>query len=386
MGNSGRAASVMTPKERILAALRRQEVDYAPCVPLWWESPRVDGYRWTSNEERLEVNLNRLGVDALLYFFPPNPRAPQANSRTWVEQVPGEHYPHLHKVIETPAGELTCTVRQTEDWEHGEDIPLVSDFVVSRIVKPWIETERDLACLEYLWQPPADVTEQELATALAPVRALADRYQVPIQCHVGMGLTASLSLFGAQQAALVSIEQPDLLDYMVELGHRQIMKNIELAARAGVDFLGRNGWYETTDFWSPAQIERLLGARHRAELALAHGAGLPMTYTVCTGVMPMIDYLQSQAFDCLVGIEPVLGDQDMAVIARALGPEKSFWSGVSAPIQIGRGSPESVRCAVRSFYEDFGKRGTLLAAVASIRPQWPWENVLAMFDEWRQCR
>jgi uroporphyrinogen-III decarboxylase len=185
---------------------------------------------------------------------------------------------------------------------------------------------------------------------------------------------------------LKSIDEPEVLDRMVELDHRATLRSIELLASAGVDCLSRNGWYETADFWSPAQVERFLGARHRAELQLAHEAGLPVSYTVCTGVMPLIPYLKRQDFDCLLGIEPVLGDQDMRAIARELGADKSIWAGLSAPVHIGRSSPETVRRAVRDFYEVFGHRGTILAAIPSIRPQWPWENVQAMIDEWKQLR
>ena len=372
----------MTPRERILAAMRRQDVDYAPCMPIWWAwaSPTADGYRWTNLEERLGVLIDRLGVDAYLDFGIPLGRHPEIKQTVWEEAVEGERYPLLHKVIETPAGELTATIRKTEDWPHGQDIPLMSDFVVSRLVKPWIEDEQDLDCLEYVWQPPADYS----ADQVAELRKLADKWQIPIRSTVGHGLTASLSLFGAENASMISIERPELFERLAEIEHRATMRRIELAARAGVDFVTRDGFYETTDFWSPSQIKRFLSDRLRKEIEIAHQAGLLITYTVCTGIMPILPHLKSLPFDCLAGIEPVLGHQDMALVAKELGPSKCIWGGVSAPMHIGMGSPEIVREAVRSFYSDFGRRGTILAPVPSIRQSWPWENVLAMVDEWKR--
>jgi hypothetical protein len=41
---------------------------------------------------------------------------------------------------------------------------------------------------------------------------------------------------------------------------------------------------------------------------------------------------------------------------------------------------------VRDAFATFGKRGLILSAVPSIRAHWPWENALAMFDEWRKLR
>ena len=83
--------------------------------------------------------------------------------------------------------------------------------------------------------------------------------------------------------------------------------------------------------------------------------------------------------------EPALGDVRLAELAAAL-PGKSFWGGVSAPQHIGRGTPDEVRRAVRAAFEALGARGFLLKAVPSIRAHWPWENVLAMIDEWKALR
>ena len=375
----------MTCKERVLAALRRQDVDYAPCLPIFWSSPEAAGYLWTGEEERLDVCLNRLGVDALVDFGITQTPHPEVHERVWQDQPPGEAVPVIHKIIQTPAGELSCTVRKTGDWPHGADIPLMSDFVVSRIVKPWIETEQDMDCLAYCRRPP-DVTVAQVQEQLAPVRELADRYSVPIRAAIGEGLTCSLSLFGAERAVMASVEQPELLDRLADLEHQVAVRRISLLAQAGVDLLARNGFYETTDFWSPAQLDHLLKDRLAREVELAHSAGLPVAYTVCTGVMPMLDYLRDLGFDALFGVEPALGNQDMAQIARRVGPVSCIWSGLSAPIHIGLGDPDSVSEAVAQFYQVFGKRGTILAATPSIRPHWPWENTMAMIREWKRQR
>ena len=95
-----------------------------------------------------------------------------------------------------------------------------------------------------------------------------------------------------------------------------------MLADLGVDVIVRNGFYETTDFWSPRQLERFL-----------------------------LPYLHER--------------------------------GVSGPMHLGEGTQEVARQAVR---DAFGKRGLILSAVPSIRAHWPWENALATFDEWRRLR
>ncbi|MBM3476738.1 MAG: hypothetical protein FJX75_25990 [Armatimonadetes bacterium] len=375
----------MTAKERLLAAIGREEVDYAPCAPTFWSSPVEPGFEWRNEEERLEVCIERLGVDAVLHWGIPQATNPNVHERAWEEQPAGESLPLIHKVMETPAGRLTATVRKTEDWPHGTDIPLMSDFVVSRIVKPWIETHADMDCFEQVWLPPS-WTDAQAIEAIRPTRVLAEKWQVPISLPTGYGWTLALSLMGAEQAVLLSVDQPELLDRLAEIDHRVTMRKIELGLAAGVDILHRNGFYETTDFWSRAQIERHLLPRHQQQTALGHAAGVPTVYTVCTGIMPILDLLHRAGFDCLYGIEPVLGNQDMRTVARELGPHHAIWTGLSAPIHIGQGTPEDVRRAVREFYEVFGRRGTILMATASIRPQWKWQNVRAMVEEWKAER
>ncbi|MEW6357463.1 MAG: uroporphyrinogen decarboxylase family protein [Planctomycetota bacterium] len=377
---------MMTPRERLLAAIRREETDYIPCAPTFWSSPTVEGYRWESLDERFDVCINRLGVDAAFDLGVSAARHPDVKELAWVEEKSGERYPLIHKEIETPAGTLTCTVRKTEDYPHGDDIPLVSDFVVSRIVKPWIETMEDVEKYSYLCMPPPDDAIGRLRASLASRRELLDKYQIPVRSACGMGLTASLSLCGAEGAALLSVDKPDVIEALAEVEHRAAMQRVKLAVELGVDMISRNGFYETTDFWSPAQIERFILPRLQREVRLAHEGGVPVVYTVCTGLMPMIPQLQKSGVDCLIAIEPVLGNQDMKVIARELGKDKCIWAGVSGPIHIGEGSPEEVRAAVREAAATFGRRGFILSAVPSIRPHWPWENVMAMIDEWKKVR
>ena len=50
----------MTSKERITAALKREDVDYVPCAPVWWSQGR-EGFEWAkgSREKYLLDSLPR---------------------------------------------------------------------------------------------------------------------------------------------------------------------------------------------------------------------------------------------------------------------------------------------------------------------------------------
>jgi len=375
----------MTPKERMLATLRGEDTDYIPCAPFFWSAPTAPGYTWRNDEERLDVVVGRLGLDAFVPVGLEADRAPEVTERVWQDHPPGAPHPYLHKEIRTPAGTLSAVVHRTEDWPHGDDIPLCSDFNVSRYVKPWLETPEDVEKYAYVHRPPGPASIEAARRSVEASRGRADRWQVPLYAGCGFGLTAAIQLFGPERAVLFSMDHPDALDRFLEIDHRTTMKRMEVLLDLGADIICRNGFYETMEFWSPAQYERFLMPHLKEEIDLVHDAGRVITYTVCTGVMPMLPHLASLSFDGLYSIEPALGHQDMHTVADALGGQKCIWGGVSAPIHIGEGTPETVRHAVRDAVETFGPR-LMLAAVPSIRAHWPWENVLAMFDEWRRCR
>ncbi len=161
------------------------------------------------------------------------------------------------------------------------------------------------------------------------------------------------------------------------------MRQLKVALE-NVDIVRRNGFYETTDFWSPRQLQNFLEERLRDEAEQVRSAGRVCCYTVCTGVMPILGYLAELPFNAYEGIEPALGNQDMRIVAQKFGSKKCIWGGVSAPVHIGLGNPETVRKAVQNAFQIFGWRGFILHAVPSIREQWPWENVQAFIDEWKQ--
>jgi len=281
---------------------------------------------------------------------------------------------------------LRASVRITEDWPHGDDIPLNSDWNVSRFVKPWLETAEDVQRYQFVQMPPSGEDIAQAKDRLASQKQRARQYGVITYAQCGMGLTAALQLFGAEQAVTLSMDRPEVIQRFLEIEHEATMKSAELLADLGVDVICRNGFYETADFWNPSQIEHFVVPLLKKEIDVMRSRGAAVTYTVCTGIMPILDMLADLEFDAYHAIEPVLTQQDMRLVAQKLCGRHAIWGGVSGPIHIGEGSPDIARQAVRNAFETFGARGLVLGAVPSIRAHWPWENALAMFDEWRLLR
>ena len=380
----------MNSRERILAALRREPVDYVPCCAAFNPLSAVQrqGHEWnfpwpagTSVEERLAYQTGELGLDQVMQVHVDLCRpAPGVESKVWLD---GDV---LHKAYTTPAGELHASIRYNELWPEGQDISFHSDFNIGHCVEPWLETEADLACLKQVQR--LDDSGEALGSAresVAAAQRLAAQFELATVAYVGRGLTGAMSLFGASQLCLLAAEQPELVDAYLEHEHSLTMRTIEVLGELGVDIIRRNGFYETADFYGPATLERFLGPRLRREAEAARAAGMLSSYTVHTGLMPILDYLASLPMDSFFGIDIAFKDTDPAVLRDKLAPAKSFWVGPSSTFHLWQG-PEATRRAVRQVFDVFGRTGLVLAPCVSAHSIMPWESTLAMIDEWRKLR
>ena len=364
------------------AALKGAEVDYTPCVPYFWRGyPRNEAFIWNSEEERLAFYLETLGVDFMLQFGVSHRQPP---FRSWVENSTAEKYPFLHSELDTPKGKLEAVIKKTEDYQD-EHIPFFSDWTVSRYVKPWIENLEDVEKFASIYLPPESPQIANAKARLTNLQNFAQKWGVPIMGGGLFSLNAVIHLMGAEQAVLASVEMPEVIDSLNQVISSVDRRKLEVMLSLGVRIVLRNGWYDTTDFWAPDQYEKWVAPRLREDIELVHSAGGIFVYQACTGIKYLLHILAGLDFDCLLEPEPVLGQIDMADLKAAL-PGKSFWGGVSAPIHLGEGSPEIARQAVRDAFRAFGNTGFILKAVPSIRAHWPWENALAMVDEWKRLR
>jgi len=381
----------MTSRERVLAAMRREPVDYVPCSPGW--NPLSDaqrrGKRWNfpwgpSAYEQIEYGVNELGIDPVVSCgcgsWEP---APGVSSRTWFDA----DKQLIHKVYETPAGELRSTIRYDDRWPHGLDIPFFTDFNTAHADKFWIESEQDLECLSYVFRPveSKEAMEQIRFGHMEAMR-IADEFQLATRCSIGLGMTGALEMFGPTQLCIKTIESPDLVDAYLELDHRVNMRCIEIALDLGIDILGRNGFYETCDFYGPDTLERFLFGRLQAETEAIHDGGKVEVYTVNTGIMPMLDYLRRLDLDCLISIDIAHKDHDLEKIVASQDGTKSFWIGPSSAYHLQNPDPEVTREAVRECFRTIGKTGLIITPCPSLHSIMPWQSGLAMIDEWKKLR
>lgn len=380
----------MTSRERLLAAIRRLPVDHVPCSsrfnPLTpvqrrgrsWNFPWSEEAGWA---EQIRYQVEVLGLDQVVdvWVVATRPAAGITERVWWEKEV-------LHKAYTTPAGELHAAIHYNDLWPHGQDIPFYSDFNIGHFVRPWIRTRSDLECFKqlFLLRDPGEVVA-EAGAALMPQFELARQYNLATMACVGMGLTGAMQLFGVNELCLITIEDPALVDAYLEFEHTLNLLAIAALGELGVDILRRNGFYETGDFYGPDVLARLLTRRLNAEAEAARRGGMATSYTVNTGLMPILDHLAALKLDSLFGLDIAFKGVDPQVLRDKLAPTKALWTGPSSTYHIWK-SPEATRQAVRDVLECFGKVGLILSQCVSTHSIMPWANTLAMIEEWKKLR
>ena len=378
------SVAAMTSRERILAAMRREEVDYIPCSIYFNSNLQVDGYDLSAWQERARLQLD-LGADPVVRFALAGTSHPDVQTRTWLDQVEGETCPILFKEYQTPAGCLRMAVRRTSEWPHGADI-LWDDFSAGAIYEPLIKSPDDVNAFEYVWRPPTAADLDAARQRIDAARRFARENNLAVQGYGGYGLATLLFVMGAENAIMFAVDHPDAFKRLAQIDSRANVERIRLSAEAGADFVKRFGGYEQTNFYSPTIFRKVVMPLLKQEVASAHDAGVMIYYRVVTGMEPLLDDIAGIGFDCIEGGEPRLSDCSLEMWRDAFSGNACSWTGISSPALLGGNDADAVRGEVRHCVDVFGERGFILGVTNSIRNHFPWENTLALIDEWKEVR
>jgi uroporphyrinogen-III decarboxylase len=375
----------MTSKERMIAAMLRQDVDRVPVPqPFWIHYPKAEAFSWGSLDEEIAWKKS-YGFDPYISFPGPMSENSYIKQRNWIEDNQNEEYPMLCSEWTSSDGILTAKLRLTDDYPY-EKIHFFSDYNTSRFIKPLLTTGEDM--LTFVKMDPLKLKNREDLSEWRErckyLKSVSDKEGIAVSCYGGATMDYLIWGSTADQAIMLALDYPEETMEFLKYVNKYDEEMMSLCFEMGADFSLRRGWYDSADFWGPKQFKQFVSPFIQNAVILSHQAGIPCCYLMCTGIIPMLKELSKLDFDCLLGIEPVCTGQDIKKIVEVLGKHKSFRTGLSAPIHIGRSSKKEVRQAVRNAFEIFGTKGFLLSAEPSIRRHWPWENVEAMMDEYKK--
>ncbi len=392
----------LTSRERMIRALNHQEVDYVPCAFMSFAAMRgrcQDAYELAEKELAMGLDSWLFVPSSWRHERPNHPDLrglpvrlpPSVEVQLWMETLPGEPFPILHKEYRTPAGTLTTQVRKTEDWPYGNAVPLMGDYQASRAIKHLITSRADLDVLRTILAPPTPEDIAAFHAEMERARAFSARYGVLIAGGWGVGADMAGWLCGLENMMFLAMDQPDFLADLLATIAAWNEQRMKVILEAGVDLFIRRAWYESADFWSPRLYRQFLLPTLKREVALAHEHGTPFGYIMTSNALPMLDHILEAGVDALIGVDPLQHgvDAPLQVMRDRLGGRVCLWGGVNGAITVEQGTADDVRAAVAHALEVMrGINGFILSPVDNITEITPntWRNVDVFIETWKQLR
>ncbi len=393
----------MTSRQRILAACEHTPTDH---IPLHLEvhpsyllyDPKVAN--WNDQFERTDTLL-ALGADAMVEVWLPDPMFhPDVKVRSWKQKDPNTGQTLLGKDYETPAGTLRQIIKETDDlykWHKInrntrrpladliDGVGLLEDVNPSRSVEFLIKGPQDLEKMRYLFQPlSGDKFKQWREDALYAKKEAEKRSVAFLARRIYCG-SAMLWLTDAQESMCTFDSNPAFMAEFLDIIQQWQLKNLEMVLDVGVDIVTRFGYYDTPDFWGRKYFEKYLKPRMDQEADRVHQAGALLSQQQSEGLTQLADIYKTMKVDILRDIDPVQGQENMALLKKELGKTKTLMGGINADLMLANSSPEKIDQVVRDTLALMAPGGGfILHPIPGVYAGVPWTKVLQLVEAWKK--
>lgn len=317
----------MNSRERVLAALRREQPDRVPFVEGGIDLPLQRALM--GKEDFLPEELNdRIGLDNLMVDF----------------------LPPIVGIYEVHEG-------------------------INFLAKPLLLTRADLDLL--VFPDPEDPALYQAGAAL--VKRNQGRYAVAAKMR--MGASPLLMSMGLEAFSYALADDPGLIDTILGRYADWTIAVVRHLRDVGVDLV----WtfddmaYRTGPMFSP-RIFRTVFMPHLRRVADAiKGEGLPWIVHSDGNLMPILDELLTLGFDGLHPLEP--GPMDIEAVKRAYGQRVCLVGNIDLHYTLTQGTPAEVEAEVKQRIATIGKGGGyMISSANSITSYCKVENVWAMVN------
>ena len=390
----------MTSRERMLAAIKRENTDHVPLsmyIGNW--AYFGDPLMWNDQIERAERLLG-LGADPTFDIWMPDPQpGKEVQVKSWREKKGDEIL--ITKEYHTPAGILRQVVRETDDWcttRHGPWIPttwgsekrdhfgidLFDDWNISRRIEPWVKSRKDLEKLRYIIRPIEGHILDEWRMDAERVMEYADR--------MGLLTVARRTIVGDAHQWFCDIpwfmiqlfEDTEFVTEFFSIFQEWSTKLVEMCLDIGVDVIQYRGWYEIPTFWGPQFWKEFIGPCIEEQADITHQAGKLLTYLLPRGHEAYADVLKETQIDVCQGIDPLnLGGGNLNDLYGKLGGRKAFWGGVNAEVTLESQDYGRIECEVKEAVEVLNKSGGLILS-SFIFEESPLQGTLNFIKAWKK--
>jgi hypothetical protein len=403
--------SSLSSHDRILTAVRLEEPDHVPLYFAVLGRGEVfdPGYGFSfgninrfdarypyscKNQLRKVEEMLALGADDMVRLEPPLGWAEEyavegvAGLKSRVRSLGRDQdgAEILEKIYGTPAGELRTVARITEDWPHGPDIPLFSDFNVSRAREFLIKGREDVPRLKHLLAEPKAEEYRRFKEEAADLRTAARRLGVVLEGGRTVLGDSLVWLMGIERLIYGCFDDPGFIADTLDAISTWEQKRLGMLIDEGVELVFHSAWYEMTDFWTPQVYRDVLKPRLKRLVGMCHQAGVGFAYIITKSYDSLAQELLDLGADCLYGADPLQGKADLAFLKDTFKGRVCLWGGLSASVTLGRGTPDQIHTAVEQAIRLLAPGGGfVLFPVDNIMAAAnPWERTRALLDRWRE--
>jgi uroporphyrinogen-III decarboxylase len=356
--------SKMTPRERLLAALRRQDVDRIPWSPFlayWWEQQPPE------MQQRGQLWFYRsIGADALLRGFTAPFRCGDVFGRkhypSFDISIPGvttrtetvDHQTNIY--LETRVGSLCTTLTYSEDANSwfitGFPIKRREDYkIFSHIVENMTFDENYAAIWDEIKQLGEDgLTLPQISPFLcSPFQTLLDNFAGPQQLYLDMA------------------DFLDEVESLLAVMSEKALIAVKIAAEAPAE--AYISWEtSSTQYISPKYFEQYILPEVNRWGEILHAAGKMLIHHACGHIRAILPQMATENVDAIESVTPPpTGNVEIWDVQKALGKDKCIIGGIE-PIQFLDLSLDEFRNYVEDTLSRMNPRGFIFGNSDSCPP------------------
>lgn len=292
----------------------------------------------------------------------------------------------LKKIYITPKGKLAVIAEKTEDWPHGNNIPVFSDFVVSRAKEFLIKTYKDLKSLKYILGKPKKEEFIKFKEEIVELKKAANRLGLLLEGGFTSLGDSLVWLLGLQNMILAVYDDPDFISELLDLLCDWEENRNEVIINAGIEVLVHSAWYEITDFWTPNHYREILKPRLSRLVKMAHQANIKFKCIATKSFNDLVDDYIDLKIDSIMGLDPIQGNADLKVVKEKVNNKISLWGGINSALTLGMGTKKEIEEATYNAIKDLAPGGGFVlypvdCISASVNP---WDNIEIMINKWKE--
>jgi len=375
--------TLMTSKQRLLAAIRFQGPDRVPVSPRIWRyllkhegTQRHEAYLKYAQVYRLDPLLALPAGHSHMLPGPGSDYALMGPEIRVDEQCEARgDLTVVRRTFETPAGRLTDEVHVPKPGgEYG--------IAPNDLIKEYpVKGPEDLPALERLvtaWTGAATAPDYRARAAEIGGRAL-------LCASVQSALSHNAGDAYPLMDMMVDMRlRPKFVHDLIDVFHRPLMDATRRAIDGGAEMVYCSTFFESMSMgWSPAMHREFFLPRIKAHVDLVHSGGaLYHLYDDGKVALTLGTY-------CRIGVDmfstvcpPPSGDVTPGEAREIAGTRTCLNGGIDTVNAIWRGTPETIDAAVRDAIREAAlpEGGYILGTSDSITEETPPENFRAFFD------